>query len=65
MGVGDTGSKEFYSAYRHHSGASRITELMSSEGTWYSTQPELESVCRDYYAALYSTSPESAVQRGA
>ena len=62
MGVGDMGSKEFYRAHRQYSEASRITELEGMDGVVRSIQAELESVCRGYYARLYSCVPKLEAQ---
>jgi hypothetical protein len=65
MKLGNTGSKEFYRAYKKHSGASRSTELEDSTWELHTEQAELEETCRSYYAALYSAATPSAAERGA
>jgi hypothetical protein len=65
MGVGDSGTKEFYRANKRHSGASRITELEDSRGVLQTDQVRMEEVCREYYCALYTAAPQSLIQEGA
>jgi hypothetical protein len=65
MKVGDSGSKDFYRAHKHHAGASRITALDDADGVSHLAQPEMEHLCREYYSKFYTREPISLAQEGA
>lgn len=61
--VGDAYSKEFFQAHKDRGSDANITSLEDSVGISHGDQGDLERICVDYYANLYTVASPS-MERG-